>query len=121
MSVDEHTSVAPGLFIFRCAVSIALFEPMIERGRFGRRHQSTHYYRSYGVTAPSYAAAAAVVEGLAGRAPREVMAVDGWLDEIEITLMNPRHPDPGDLRPVTEPGVHFVSGKVFYDVNDSEN
>ena len=124
MSLDERAAVAPGLFVFRCVVTVALFEAVTDRLEDGSiLGRSTHYVRNFGVTAESYAAAAAIVEELGGLAPGEAGAVDGWLDGIEF-----EHVEPVDgaksklnIQPVTERGVHFVSARIFYDVDEPEN
>lgn len=124
MSLDPEHSVGVGLFAFRAIVRIALFEPERAEVEDGHVLESTQYLRTYGVTAESYSAAAAIVEELAGRSPEDTQAEpDGWLDEIELALTEPDTQDHELVyrAPIEERGVHYVSAKVFCSDCGNEN
>lgn len=124
MILDPNYSVGVGFFAFRAIVTVALFEPDRAEVEGGGILESTHYLRTYGITAESYSAASEIVEDLAGRSPDESEdETDGWLDGIEFALVDPEPEDrEGVYRaPIEERGVHFVSGKVFYSEDQNDN
>lgn len=124
MTLDPNYSVGVGLFAFRAVVTIALFEPEEGKLEDGGVIESSHYVRSYGVTAESYSSAAEMVEELGGRGPDEVgTQPDGWLDGIELELVDPSgsEEEAEYLAPVEQRGVHFVSGKILYSNGGDEN
>ncbi len=94
MSLDPEYSVGIGLFAFRAIVKVALFETERFEAEDGQILDCKEYLRTYGVTAESYSAAAAIVEELAGRSPEDTDAKpDGWIDEIELALAEPESED----------------------------
>jgi hypothetical protein len=118
MRLDPNVAVAPGLFVFRCVATLGLAEVLNDEA--GR---ATHFLRTYGVTAGSYSEVATIVQDLAGHAPGEKKQIEVWLDGLEITLMDGRVPrdTTNDIQLYTLPGVHFISGRIFYDADEKEN
>ncbi len=117
MTLDPNYSVGVGFFAFRAIATVALFEPDAGTLEDGRIIESTHYLRTYGVTAESYNAAAEIVEELAGRSPDDGEAEpDGWLDGIEIALVDPASDDEEGVyrAPIEECGVHLVDIKCIF-------
>ena len=51
MTLDPNYSVGVGFFAFRAIATVALFEPDAGTLEDGRIIESTHYLRTYGVTA----------------------------------------------------------------------
>ncbi len=124
MILDPNYSVGVGFFAFRAIVTVALFEPERIEAEGGGVLESTHYLRTYGITAESYSAASEIVEDLAGRSPDErADESDGWLDGIEFALIDPATEDEEGVyrAPIEERGVHFVGGKIFYSEDENEN
>lgn len=104
--------------MFRCIATLALAEVMDDEA--GR---STHFLRTYGVTAGSYAEAANLVEELSGLAPGEKPQLDVWLDGLELTLLEGRgdRDTSHDIQPHTRRGIHYVSGRILYDADEKGN
>ena len=122
MSLDPSLSIAEDLFVFSCTVRVCLFELDVAETD-GGSDTASHYFRTYGVTERSYSAAAALVEGLRGQLPGQPIDPDGWIDEIELALVNPAmgRDRSHDILPMTSRGVHFVSGKIFFFDDGTEN
>ena len=123
MTIDPSAAVAPGLFVFRCVATIALFVPYEDQHADGSKSRSTHYCRSYSITAESYSAATRILEELAGRVPGDSREPDGWLDQLELALADPSIGADSEQRigDRNARGVHYVSGQLFYDEAEPEN
>lgn len=123
MFPKEKFAVSDGLFAYRGVVLVALYEPREEENA-GEPIMATHFARTFGITAPSYAEAAAILERSSGRAPDELDGpVLGYVDEMEISMMDPADvaEEMGDDVSFFEEGVHFCSECLFFTEDDLED
>lgn len=116
MILDPAIAIADDLFIFRCLVNVVYDEPKIEGDE-----AIESFGRLYGITARSYAEAVALLETLNGRAVDDagepVGKKDGWLEEIEVAVMDPEDVsrEAVSKQDLARPGVHYVSAPIFFD------
>jgi hypothetical protein len=121
----DRFTVGDGLFAYRVVVLVALYEPSEEDTDHGTI-EATHFARTYGITASSYAEAVEVLERASGRSPDEMSGpAEGYVDEIEISMMDPSvvAEELGDDVSYFEEGVHFCSEPLFFteaDLDDDE-
>lgn len=116
MRLDPAISIADDLWTFRCTVSVGLYDPRRVDG-----HEVQYLVRTYGVTARSFAAAAAVAEELAGRSTNAdgngVGSVEGWVEDLEVSLMDPQDVEVDGLSraDLARAGCHFASPPLYFD------
>lgn len=116
MRLDPAISIADDLWTFRCTVSVALYEP-----KHVDEHEVQYLVRTYGVTADSFAAAAAVAEELAGRDTNEegvaVGSLEGWVEDLEVSLMDPEDVEVDGLSraQLARNGCHYCSPPLYFD------
>lgn len=116
MRLDPAIAVADDLWVFRCTVSVALYDPKRVEG-----HEVQYLVRTYGVSAASFAEAAGVAEELAGRSTDErgigSGSLEGWLEDIEVSLMDPQDVEfEGVARQdLAHVGCHFASPPLYFD------
>ena len=115
MTLDPVYSVGVGFFVFRAVVRVALYEPEKVELEDSSVLESAHYLRTYGITAESFGAAAEMAEELGGRSPDDKGEPDGWLDGIELELIDPETVGEAAvlLAPLEQRGINFVSGRIF--------
>ncbi len=123
MFPKERFSVGEGLFVYRGVVLVALYQPREEESE-GTTILATHFARTFGITASSYADAALVLERSSGRSPDEMeRAVEGYIDQMEISMMDPADvaEELGDDLSFFEEGVHYCSARLYFTESDLQD
>ena len=104
---DQDNLLESGLYHFRVIVETIVGDP-----DSNKNHLSGAYYRTYGITAASAVAAVQIIESELEKAMTQDV-----VREITVASLHPDEipEDTVDMASIQEPGVHFVSGRIYFD------
>ncbi len=109
---DQQNILDSGFYHFRVIVEVIISD--IDTGE---SHPERAYYTTFGVTAASAAAAVETIE-----AELDGAMIHDIVSELTITTLHPDEipKDVVDISSLQEPGIHFVSGRIYFDPDQED-